>query len=124
MAQVMGRLTGDATVRTLESGKQLVEFSLAENFHYKTKSGDAKNTVSFYNCVFWNRPNLAPHLQKGTAISIKGRITAEPYKDKKKQLKATLKFTVNSLEFLPATVRTVTANQEEANTATGSDLPF
>lgn len=126
MAQVMGRLTNDANVKTLDNGKQLVEFSVAENFRYKPKNGDAKEFVTFYNCVIWNRTNIAPHLKKGTAVIITGQLTADPYKDKNKKLKASLKFTVNKLEFPPSTIRTITAKQEEGDNEAVpvDDLPF
>ena len=124
MAQVMGRLTGDATLKTLESGKQLVEFSVAENFRYKSKSGEPKESVTFYNCVIWNRPNIAPYLKKGTAVIVNGQLSAEPYKDKQKALKASLKFTVNKLDFPPSTIRTVSSSQEEPETIANDDAPF
>lgn len=124
MAQVMGRLTNDATVKTLESGKQLVEFSVAENFRYKPKNGEAKEYVTFYNCVLWNRTSIAPHLKKGTAVIISGQINPEPYKAKDKKLKASLKFTVNHLEFPPSTIRTITAKAEETEAEPAEDLPF
>jgi single-strand DNA-binding protein len=120
----MGRLTGDAVVKTIGSDKQLVEFSVAENFRYKPKNGEAKESVTFYNCVIWNRAGIAPYLKKGTAVIITGKITADPYKDKKKQVKASLKFTVNKLEFPPSTIRTVNADQAEKEAATADDLPF
>jgi single-strand DNA-binding protein len=124
MAVVMGRLTGDAIVKTIGNDKQLVEFSVAENFRYKPKNGEVKESVTFYNCVIWNRPNIAPHLKKGKAIIITGKITAEAYKDKKKQPKASLKFIINNLQFPPSTVRTNSGDHQDAETNTVSDMPF
>lgn len=123
MANVIGRIAQDARVKTTESGKELIEFTVVENFRYKDKAGAKKDDPTFYNCVKWNSTTLAPYLKKGVAVSIEGQIGAEAYKSKKEKgaLKASLKFTVRRLEFLPST-------KKEAQPATADegadDLPF
>lgn len=124
MAQVIGRLTHDAAVKTLEGGKELVEFSIAENFRYKTKDGQTKDTVTFFNCVIWNRTKLAPHLKKGIAVILNGQLKAEGFKNKKnKQIKAAIKFNVHKLDFLPTSKTSKTETGEPVE-APNDDLPF
>lgn len=124
MAQVNGRIAQNAKVKKTEDGNELIEFSVVENFRYKDKNGNKKDYPTFYNCVIWKRTALAPYLTKGVAVSIEGQIGAQPYKSKKEKgkLKASLKFTVRKLDFLPSTTKK--ESQPTVAKAPADDLPF
>jgi len=125
MAQVIGRLTKDAEIKTTESGKQLVEFSIVENYRYKNKKGEKIDDATFYNCTLWQRIKLAPYLKKGTVISIEGKPAAHAYTNGEGKAKGSLKFTVRKVDFLPSSSTNTTKKAEaETDAGTGDDLPF
>jgi single-strand DNA-binding protein len=50
---IVGRLTRDAQVRTLDNGKAVVNFSVAVNDSYKDKQGEQVQRVEYFNCAYW-----------------------------------------------------------------------
>jgi len=77
---VTGRITADAIIKQLESGKKVVNFNLAENdTYYDPTGGDLKTITTFYTCAYWLNPNLAQYLTKGTLVEITGRIKINTY---------------------------------------------
>ncbi|MBU2915955.1 single-stranded DNA-binding protein [Reichenbachiella agariperforans] len=81
---ISGRLTADAEVRTIDSGKSLLSFSLADNEIYYDTEGKKVDTVEFHNCFKWSKtiPKVADFLIKGRSISVKGRLVTNRWKDK------------------------------------------
>ena len=99
MQQVTGRLTADATVKTLESGQTVVNFSIAENQRYKPKgSNDYVEVPTFFNCSYWISTAIAGVLRKGTAVLLTGRISARPYQTNTGDLAASLDFHASRVE--------------------------
>lgn len=99
MQQVTGRLTADATVKTLESGKEVVNFSIAENQRYKPKgSSEAVEIPTFFNCSFWLGTAVAKVLRKGATVMLTGRVSARPYQTNSGDWAAALNFHANQIE--------------------------
>jgi len=99
MQQVTGRLTADATVKTLESGKTVVNFSIAENQRYKPKgSDDYVDIPTFFNVSYWLSTSIAQVLRKGTTVLLNGRIRANPYYTNTNALAASLEFKASRIE--------------------------
>ena len=72
---LLGRLTKDPELKTTQSGKSVVTFSLAV---------DGFKDTDFIDCVAWNATaeNLAKFKKKGEQIALTGRITTRSYEDR------------------------------------------
>ena len=136
MQQVTGRLTADATVRTLESGQTVVNFSIAENQRYKPKgSNDYVDVPTYFNCSYWMGTAIAEVLRKGTAVLLTGRISARAYQSNTGDLAASLNFHTSRIEVQAFTKQPeeqaapAKGNRKKASAKTNSpagddDLPF
>jgi len=51
MANIRGCITKNAEVKSIGSGKEVVNFSVAVNEKYKAKDGQEKERVAFLNCA-------------------------------------------------------------------------
>ena len=49
---IIGRLTRDAEVRTLNNDKQVVNFSVASNESYKNKQGERVEQTTYFDCAY------------------------------------------------------------------------
>lgn len=100
--EITGRLTANAQVRTTETGKEVVGFTIAINDRYK-KKGDTNVTtlVTFIDCSYWRSTAIAPYLTKGTIVQLTGRLN-EPriWQDREGNARANLSFTVNEIKIL------------------------
>ena len=75
---LIGRSTKDIEIRKTQSGKSVVQFTLAVNRRGKDAGAD------FINCVAWEKTAdvLAQYCHKGDRIGIVGRISTRSYDDK------------------------------------------
>ena len=54
MQQVTGRLTADAVVAATKSGKEVVNFRIADNETYRRKGEDEPVKITtYFNCAYW-----------------------------------------------------------------------
>lgn len=76
---LMGRLTADRELKTTQSGKSFVDFSLAVN---RPKAKDATETVAdFIRCRAWQKSAefLCKYFGKGRLVAVSGRIETSSY---------------------------------------------
>lgn len=92
MNTIVGRITRNAEIRTLENHKQVVNFSVAINENYKTKDGERREQTTYFNCAYWLSPKVAEYLTKGTLVELSGRPSASAWIGKDGDLKAGLNF--------------------------------
>lgn len=133
--EIIGRVTQNATVKTIPSGKQVVEFDIAINEGYRPKNGgDYVNQTTFIRCTYWINADAAAHFKKGAMMQLTGRLGIEVYINKKNQADGAITFNVNRYKTL------VFAKREEGETVadaapqhhaaftpnqnTADDLPF
>jgi single-strand DNA-binding protein len=65
--EIVGRLTADAVVKTVQGDKKVVEFSLAVNDSFR--SGNERREIStFFECSYWRNEGIAEYLTKGSLI--------------------------------------------------------
>ncbi len=80
-----GRVGRDGELKKLDSGRELLEFSLAVSIGW----GDKKDTQWIKATVWGDRAaKLAPYIRKGDAVTISGRITSRAYNAKDNSLKS------------------------------------
>ncbi|GAB2820536.1 single-stranded DNA-binding protein [Ferruginibacter profundus] len=129
--EMTARLTGDAKISTLQSGKQVVNFNVAINDSYKSKTtGEVMKMVTYVQCDYWVNPGVAQFLTKGTLVELQGRIGVSAYTGKDGLPKASLTLHVNSIKLHGGKSKqqeTIAADKilvgASSETAT-DDLPF
>lgn len=83
---LVGRLTKDVNLRSMQNGTMVGTFTLAVDRDYKDKSGNRQ--ADFIPCAVWNSEyskkaeNLATYAHKGSLIGIEGRIQTRNYEGK------------------------------------------
>lgn len=126
--ELTGRLTADAKINKLTDERQVTNFTLVLNDHFKTKAGERKEVATFINCSYWVTPKVAEHLKKGSIISVYGRIGLDVYQNAEGDPKGSLTFHVNNIKFVaPAQKKTTTQTAEITTPPTAEvaeDLPF
>jgi single-strand DNA-binding protein len=131
MQTVIGRITADAKTNRLEDGREVVNFTIAENDRFKPKGSDTyREVTNFYNCSYWMGAGIAEILKKGALIEATGRIGINVYNNLKGEAKGSLTLHVNFLrkhakakEDTGAGARVVPMNEAPTPEAT-DDLPF
>jgi single-strand DNA-binding protein len=89
-----GRVGRDAELKKLDSGRELLEFSLAVTVGW----GDNKATEWIKATVWGDRAaKLAPYIKKGDALTITGRIRSRAYSAKDNSLKSEIACDVSEL---------------------------
>ncbi|MGD0576660.1 MAG: single-stranded DNA-binding protein [Candidatus Staskawiczbacteria bacterium] len=75
-AFVLGNVTRDPEVRSLPSGQQVTNFSIATNRFYTSGAGEKKQEVEFHNVVCFGKlaDISSRYLNKGSLVLIEGRI--------------------------------------------------
>lgn len=119
---IAGRLGADPILRTIPSGKQVTNFSVAVDDGY----GENK-TTTWFKVSAWGKLAGPCHqyLTKGKAALVVGRIAASHYVDKNGEVKDSLDLTAHTVKFLDG------AKQGEMVVATDSggmvdesEIPF
>ena len=126
---LIGRSTKDIEIRKTQSGKSVVQFTLAVNRRGKDAGAD------FINCVAWEKTAdvLAQYGHKGDRIGIVGRIATRSYDDKNTGKKTFVtEIMVDQFEFLSEQKKEEPKQEapkqqyepQRGWTVPGEDLPF
>ena len=97
---LVGRLTKDIELKTMQSGNQYAQFDLAVG-NGKDKEGKERK-ADFITCVAWNKSaeNLSTYLHKGQRVAIEGRLKVDSYKNDKGENRTKIYVLAESFEFL------------------------
>lgn len=81
-AILIGRLTSDPQLRTTNTGKNVVEFTLAVNKRFKPQDGGPD--ADFFRVKAWGQTAdyVNNYLAKGRLASVEGRLEQRRYQDK------------------------------------------
>lgn len=81
---LLGHLTRDPQLKYLPSQTALVEFGLAMNNSYTTKSGEKREEVCFVDCTAFGKPAelINQYCTKGKALLVEGRLKYDTWEDK------------------------------------------
>jgi len=97
---ITGRLTADAETAELKDGRKVVNFRMAINDRYRTRSGETKELTSFVSCSYWISTGVAQILRKGALVELFGRLDADAYTDREGNPVGRLNFHVNNIKLL------------------------
>lgn len=100
--QLIGNLGNVPEVKTTETGKKLVRFSLATNETYRNASGEKVKETQWHNLIAWgNLADIAEkYLLKGSEVAIEGKLINRNYTDKEGNKKYITEIQVNELLLL------------------------
>ena len=106
---VQGRFTADPTLRTTQSGKSVVSFTLANDTDYGEKHTD------FIDCVAWNGTAefVNKYFKKGQMALVMGRLQSRKWKDKNGNDRITWEIQVNNVYFGEAKKQTTSSPDVE-----------
>jgi len=125
--EITGRLTADAIV-SAANNKEVVNFSIAVNDRYKTKSGEVRTITEYFRCAYWLSTKVANVLTKGTIVALNGRASADAWVGKDGKAKAALNFHTSGIKILGGGSKQATdkptQKQGENNNSADDDLPF
>lgn len=130
MEMIFGTIVKDGVNKPFGSGKSVVNFTIALNDPYHSKSDpDKKEITRFVECQLWNRPNAAKHLVKGKILELFGMFGARAFNDSATgKAVARLTFTIDRFNWKGGKSRKSTANDAPVPVATNGegsdDLPF
>jgi len=98
--EIQGFLGRDAEVKTFESGRTLINLSVATTESYKNANGEWVNTSTWHNVVYWKnkKDESFDYLKKGEMVLVTGRLNARKYVDKNGQEKYITEVVAQKLE--------------------------
>lgn len=100
---VEGNLVKDPYTKTLPSGNQVCEFSLATNRYYKNGQEEFEKEVSYFDIEAWSRLGAAcaQNLLKGRGVRVVGRLKQDRWTDLDGKPRAKIKIVAEHVEFKP-----------------------
>jgi single-strand DNA-binding protein len=98
--EITGRLTADTIISTTKSDKEVVNFSIAVNDRYKTKSGEVNTITEYFRCAYWISTKVAGILTKGTIVALSGRASADAWIGSDGKAKAAMNFHTSGIKIL------------------------
>ncbi|MBT2560169.1 single-stranded DNA-binding protein [Pedobacter sp. ISL-68] len=132
--EITGRLTAKATVKEVKGGKKVTEFTIAINDSYRPKDGQRVQLTTYIECAYWLNAGLAEYLNKGTLVTLTGRLGVNAWLNKDGEPKATITCNVSNIKLLGQSSKQGTDRAESeavkkeavyADSAKGDDdLPF
>jgi single-strand DNA-binding protein len=94
---IIGNVGGEVTLRTTNTGKQVVNFSVAVNERF----GDQEQTT-WFQVVAWEQlaQIAADHIDKGQLLLVEGRVSASTWTDQNGGVQVAQKLTARNIRFL------------------------
>ena len=94
-----GRLTKDPEIKTTQSGKKYINFSIAVD--RKTKDSNGQRQADFIPCIAWNKTAeiIAQYFVKGSPIGVIGSLQVRAY-DKDGEKRFAYEILVNEIDFI------------------------
>src|SRR5579862_4139418 len=81
---LLGNLTRDPQLKYLPSQMAVVEFGLAVNHKFRTKTGEDREEVLFIDCACFGKGGevINQYCQKGKPLLVEGRLKYDTWEDK------------------------------------------
>ena len=79
---LLGRLTRDPEIRSIEGGDQVATFSVATTDTWRNRAGEPQERSQFHPVVIWNQALIeatVPHLKKGSRVLLEGALEHRSY---------------------------------------------
>ena len=98
-----GNLTRDPEVRYTPSGSAVANFGLAINRTYRTRDGEKKEEVNFFDVETWGRQaeTCGEYLKKGSPVLVEGRLKQDTWENRDGQKRSKVRIRAMRVQFLP-----------------------
>lgn len=82
--EIQGFLGKDATIRTFENGRKLINISVATDESYKNNAGAWIRNTTWHNVSCWKNKTdeVESFLKKGNLVTVSGKLSNRKYTDK------------------------------------------
>lgn len=102
--KLIGFLGRDPEVKTFESGKKMVTFSIATTDSYKNQKGEKVQDTQWHTLVFWGKlAGIAgQYLKKGNEIAVEGKLVHRVYETAAGEKRYVTEINVNDMLMLGA----------------------
>ena len=82
--RLVGHLGNSPEIKVVGTNKKLCRLSVATNSSYKNDNGDKVEETQWHNLVLWDKNAVIAekYLQKGSEVSIEGKLSSRSYTDK------------------------------------------
>lgn len=86
---LIGRVTRDPEVRTLQAGQSVASFSVATNRQWTDTQGQKQEKAEFHNIVAWRKlaEIIQQYVKKGMKLYVEGRMETRSWEDPQGQKK-------------------------------------
>ena len=128
-ALLYGNLTRDPELRSLPSGMNVCNFSIATNRVYRDREGKKQEQTDFHNVVVFGRQadTVAQYLKKGSAVFVEGRMQTRSW-EQEGQKKYRTEVVADRVQFGPKGAgggarRADTPDEEVSNAGPGIEYP-
>jgi single-strand DNA-binding protein len=97
--QLTGNLGNTPEIKVFDSGSKLARFSIATKEEYTTRGGEKASDVQWHSITAWGKTAelIEKELQKGSFVSIDGRLVNRSYTDKNGQKKYVTEVVANEV---------------------------
>ena len=104
---LVGNLTRDPELRYTSEGTPIGKMGVAVNEHYRSKNGENKEKVSFFNVTAFgkNAEVISKYLTKGEPILIDGRLSQNRYENAEGEKKSYVEVIMDKFQFIPRSDR-------------------
>lgn len=98
--QLIGHVGNDPEIKTLESGKKLVNLSIATNETYYNDKGEKITDTQWHRVTAWGKTAeiIEKYVAKGKEIGIIGRLSYRSYEDKNGNKQYATEITVSEMQ--------------------------
>lgn len=95
-----GYLTNDPELRKTQTGKSVVNFTLAVNHYFKKQDGD-DGEVSYVDIEAWEKTaeNCSEYLKKGKKVTVVGQLRQDRWKNQEGQPRSKVKVVADEVRF-------------------------
>ncbi len=97
--QLTGNLGNNPEIKNFDNGNKVARFSLATKEEYVTRSGEKTSNTQWHFVSGWGKiaERIENELQKGSFVSVEGRIVNRNYVDKNGQKKYITEIVANDI---------------------------
>ncbi len=97
--QLTGNLGNNPEIKTFDNGNKLAKFSMATKEEFTTRSGEKASNTQWHFVTAWGKvaEKIESELQKGSFVSVEGRLVTRNYIDKNGQKKYVTEVVANDL---------------------------
>ncbi len=122
---LIGNLSKDVELKYTKDGTAYANFSVADNYTYKTKSGEKKKETSFFDVTVFGKlaENCAEYLSKGKQVAIAGRLKQNTWETSDGSKRSKVVIIATEVKFLTPKGGTSNASVDQA-AISDDDIPF